>query len=94
MFPSTNDEKLIFATTPIFYQGHIEGTGFFYDSGKKKYLVTAAHVIAGIGENRPLNSQFTFEIHYQPTGVISFIFEKRIVLFPAGDIDLAAIYLD
>lgn len=69
-FPATLDEQLLFATTPIFYQEQIIGTGFFFrqkPNGAHHYLVTAFHVFKNIRERAAGSTSAECTVEYHMT---------------------------
>ena len=91
--PMTEDEQLMFSTTPIKGNNQILGTWFFYyheDTGQH-YLITAKHVIY---DDEIQVSTFSYEIHKKPpnTAVETFTFDiNAAIKHPEDEIDLAAV---
>lgn len=71
LFPATLDEQLLFATTPVFYEDEIIGTGFFFraDPQLPCFLITAFHVFQNIytRANKTIYAECVVE-HHLATG--------------------------
>jgi hypothetical protein len=81
------DEQTLLATTPILIGGKMEGTGFFYASQHRLWLVTALHVF----KDQP--KTLTFQVHkLQGTRILRemSVFELRLSQLFTYQHDIAA----
>lgn len=89
--PSTMDEEILFTTTPIKdnVTKAIIGTGFFYVSESKLFLVTAKHVLQDDYLNPLVN--FQIEFHTSEGGTTDITLTDPTVTIPNDKLDLCAV---